>query len=226
MSVKPRRELCGAVYKLTPDQPPCAKEKDHATEAPDTDWKRGYHSNGMLKWRADGADIPDVGTVSALVKWRTTAQIARRGEQLVADAACTWLGEGPNAGFIIDLLRGLVLDACGCTCSPARRMTPDAPAVFPGDLTCPAHAVPIGLGALNVERLWRVRDMRSNGAIVHASLEAAEADLAGHRDAWWTGEMPGHALETALQLTFEGGMVFTSDWDLLKIQEPSQPPDA
>jgi hypothetical protein len=50
-------ELCGAVY-TDPDrpdlrpQPPCSKRGGHEN-GPTTDWKRDYHSNGSLKWRAE-----------------------------------------------------------------------------------------------------------------------------------------------------------------------------
>jgi hypothetical protein len=37
---------CGAVYE---DQPPCGKPSGHE-HGPTTDWKRGFHSNGYLKW--------------------------------------------------------------------------------------------------------------------------------------------------------------------------------
>lgn len=50
-------ETCGAEYPLGPGQEPCQKPKGHE-HGPATDWKRGYHSNGLLKWRADGADMP------------------------------------------------------------------------------------------------------------------------------------------------------------------------
>jgi hypothetical protein len=62
-SPAPRAELCGAVFPLKPGQAPCGKPKNHGTEAPDTDWKRDHHSNGMLKWRVDGADLPPAGEV-------------------------------------------------------------------------------------------------------------------------------------------------------------------
>lgn len=52
------RYLCGAIFPGRPGQDPCRKPARHATEAPDTDWKRDYHSNGLLKWRVDGADLP------------------------------------------------------------------------------------------------------------------------------------------------------------------------
>ena len=52
---------CGAVFPGGPGQDPCRKPPNHATEAPSTDWKRDYHSNGLLKWRVDGADLPSGG---------------------------------------------------------------------------------------------------------------------------------------------------------------------
>lgn len=46
--------LCGAVYidprgGDRPPQDPCGKRRGHEN-GPETDWKRGFHSNGMLKW--------------------------------------------------------------------------------------------------------------------------------------------------------------------------------
>ena len=45
--------LCGAVYADPrgdrPPQDPCGKRRGHEN-GPETDWKRGYHSNGSLKW--------------------------------------------------------------------------------------------------------------------------------------------------------------------------------
>jgi hypothetical protein len=48
-----QEEICGAVY-VDPDRPdrrvePCGKTLGHEN-GPSTDWKRGYHSNGMFKW--------------------------------------------------------------------------------------------------------------------------------------------------------------------------------
>lgn len=48
---------CGAVFPAKPGQAPCRKRRGHE-DGPDTDWKRDYHSNGLLKWRVDGLDLP------------------------------------------------------------------------------------------------------------------------------------------------------------------------
>ncbi len=55
----PEHPTCGAVYPRRPGQEPCRKWRDHHL-GPDSDWKRDYHSNGLLKWRVDGADMPSV----------------------------------------------------------------------------------------------------------------------------------------------------------------------
>lgn len=58
-------EPCGAEYPMRSGQGLCSKAKDHHL-GPDTDWKRDYHSNGLLKWRVDGADMPaDIPTAAA-----------------------------------------------------------------------------------------------------------------------------------------------------------------
>lgn len=50
--------LCGAVFPLAPGQALCGKPRGHE-DGPDTDWKHDYHSNGLLKWRVDGRDLPE-----------------------------------------------------------------------------------------------------------------------------------------------------------------------
>jgi hypothetical protein len=58
-------EPCGAEFPLRPGQGLCLKAKNHHL-GPDTDWKRHEHSNGLLKWRVDGADMPgDIPTAAA-----------------------------------------------------------------------------------------------------------------------------------------------------------------
>lgn len=54
---------CGAVYPDREGQAPCRKSAGHAVTAPETDWKRMEHSNGLLKWRVDGADLAPVSHV-------------------------------------------------------------------------------------------------------------------------------------------------------------------
>lgn len=209
MKARKDDELCGAVWVIDPDQAPCSKPKDHAVDAPDTDWKRGYHSNGHLKWRADAGDIPSPAAVAVMVRWRTTMRIARAGMKALDEAQTSWLGDGPNAGFIMDLLRGVVLDACGCSCSPARRL--GGPESLAGDVICPVHGVPADLAAPAVEvvRVWRVRDVESGGWTAHHSLEAAEASLARCEQAC--------ELETALHFQLEG-LDITTHWDLIKVK--------
>jgi hypothetical protein len=49
-----QEEICGAIY-IDPDRSdrppvaPCGKSLGHEN-GPTTDWKRGFHSNGMFKW--------------------------------------------------------------------------------------------------------------------------------------------------------------------------------
>jgi hypothetical protein len=46
---------CGEVYthpSVTKPQPPCSKRLGH-DGGPDTDWKRGWHSNGQWSWRSE-----------------------------------------------------------------------------------------------------------------------------------------------------------------------------
>ena len=65
-------EMCGAEFPLRPGQALCAKPRGHE-HGPDTDWKRDYHSNGLLRWRVDGAnmrddcDIPTAAAARALL---------------------------------------------------------------------------------------------------------------------------------------------------------------
>lgn len=57
-------EPCGAEYPMRSGQGLCSKAKDHHL-GPVTDWKRDYHSNGLLKWRVDRADMPEDIPVAA-----------------------------------------------------------------------------------------------------------------------------------------------------------------
>lgn len=51
---------CGAVFidpnGRRPSPPPCTKPPGHEN-GPETDWKRGYHSNGSFKWPIETEEI-------------------------------------------------------------------------------------------------------------------------------------------------------------------------
>jgi hypothetical protein len=91
-------EPCGAEYPIRSGQGLCSKAKDHHL-GPDSDWKRGYHSNGLLKWRVDGADMPgDIPTAAAahaIMRATGITGSSRRAlaERLEADPVgfCDWL---------------------------------------------------------------------------------------------------------------------------------------
>lgn len=79
-------EECGAVAHLPgrPPQAPCCKPAGHE-HGPETDWKRGYHSNGMLKWPVT-VDIPEPPSApEAPLNWDS-------------DTAGAW-GQGWGAGW-------------------------------------------------------------------------------------------------------------------------------
>lgn len=79
-------EPCGAVFPLRYGQDPCRKPRDHHL-GPDTDWKRDHHSNGLLKWRVDGADMPDP---AKCLRCGTTAVLGRFDVCVPCAALCGW----------------------------------------------------------------------------------------------------------------------------------------
>lgn len=96
----PEHPLCGAVYPIRSGQEPCKKWRDHHL-GPDTDWKRDYHSNGLLKWRVDGADMPgDIPLKAASMAVMRATGITGSDRRAFAERLdhdplgfCDWLAE-------------------------------------------------------------------------------------------------------------------------------------
>jgi hypothetical protein len=101
--LEPPRVLCGAVFSGKPKQDPCRKPAGHE-HGPDTDWKRDYHSNGLLKWPVD----EHVPTFRALIDELVSNSVAIGAAR---DAAAIFEhGNASHAAFIeierrLDLVR-------------------------------------------------------------------------------------------------------------------------